>query len=65
MLGWMYGFEWIHICSVCMDVWLAARHVICSDMYVYMCVYVDMCMRLSTHIYACVNEMSGYDCVTT
>ena len=33
-----------------------------------MCVCVrmlDMCMHLSTHIYACMNEMRGYNCVTT
>ena len=50
---------------VCMYVWMENRHVIYSDTYVCMCAYVDMCMRLSTCIYACANEMSGYDCVTT
>ena len=59
--GCMYAaYAWVY-----MYVWLAARHLFAA---IYMCVcmsMLDMCMRLSTRIYACMNEVGGYDCETT
>ena len=65
----MYGFEWMHVCSGCMhmhicmagnQIYVFAMICIC----VFMCV-LDMSICSITHIYACMNEMSGNDCLTT
>ena len=65
----MYGLEWMHVCSGCMDMHICMAG---SQTYLFLVICISICMCVLgtsqcsiTYIYACMNKMVGNDFLTT